>query len=350
MLFGLVLLSDGAGSLYGGSHIVVLQYHHFGHTTPYSTSVTPEQFDRHLRYLEENGYLVWSLEKSVAHLQQGLDVPAKCIAITIDDAYRSIYTEAFPRLKKLKWPFTVFVSTKGVDQGRNIHLTWGQMREMTSYGTTFAMHTHTHAHLIRKKKGESQAAWKIRVTDEILISQKRLKEELGAQSRLFAYPFGEFSNELKAIVRDLGFIGIGQQSGAIWSGSDFGVLSRFPVSGDYANLREFKVKVKSLPLPVIAVEPDDTVLTGGNQRPVLRLRLATGDYNIDSLACFASGQGKIRLRWIDRKNRVLECVSHKPLPLGRSRYNCTASHLNSKRHFWYSHPWIRITAPAAKEN
>jgi len=43
-------------------------------------------------------------------LGKGQDLPANTVSITFDDACRTIYTEAFPRLRKRNWPFTLFAS------------------------------------------------------------------------------------------------------------------------------------------------------------------------------------------------------------------------------------------------
>ncbi|MFA5232943.1 MAG: hypothetical protein WC390_00980 [Sulfurimonas sp.] len=37
-------------------------------------------------------------------------IPQKTVALTVDAAYKSIYTEAFSRLKKLNLLFTVFTN------------------------------------------------------------------------------------------------------------------------------------------------------------------------------------------------------------------------------------------------
>ena len=68
--------------------------------------------------LANGDYNIWPLDKIVAHLQQGLELPDKTIAITIDDAYLSVFTEARPRLKALNFPYTVFVATQPVDRGQ----------------------------------------------------------------------------------------------------------------------------------------------------------------------------------------------------------------------------------------
>lgn len=341
--FGITILMilSYATIVLAADHFVILQYHHISDKTPTSTSVSPEMFEQHLNYLENSGYKVWPLVKSIYHIQNGLPVPENCIVITMDDAYRSVYTEAFPRLKKRGWPFTVFIATGGVDKGSSTYMTWPQMRLMLPYGASFASHTQTHPYLIRKRTGESEHQRKTRIISEIEQSRHRIKKELGMLSNLFAYPYGEYNLELKKITTDLGLIGISQHSGAVWSGSDFGALPRFPMSGSYASMDSFKLKIRSLPLPVIESQPENPVITKANNPPRLRLKLGPGNINLPSVSCFASGQGKITVNWLDRKNRIFECVATHPLPMGRSRYNCTARHLKSNRYFWYSRQWIR---------
>jgi len=337
LVFSFVAARTGSGA----GHAIILQYHHFGSDTPASTSVTMDQFERHLAYLVEHDFKVWPLQRIIEYLQKGKPLPEKCIALTIDDAYRSVYDRAFPLLKERGWPFTVFVPAEGVDRGFESYMTWEEMRTMLPFGATFANHSYTHGHLVRRKPGESDADWRKRVERDIRRCQSLLEKELGSAPLFFAYPYGEYDTELERIVRSLGFVGFGQQSGGVWSGSDFGAVPRFPMAAHYADMDQFIPKVNSLPLPVVSAEPRNPVLPEGVPIPVLRLRLAPGGYIPEGLACFASGQGRIAVRWIDRENLLFEITAGQPLPLGRSRYNCTAPDSTGRHYYWYSHPWIR---------
>ena len=88
-------------ALPAADHAVVLQYHHVDSDTPASTSVTPSQFESHLKYLKEGGFTVWPLERIVGGLREGRELPEKCVGITMDDAYTSVYEKAFPLLTEL---------------------------------------------------------------------------------------------------------------------------------------------------------------------------------------------------------------------------------------------------------
>jgi len=326
---------------FADDHAVVLQYHHFGDDTPPSTSVTMEQFKSHLSYLKEHGYKVIPIEQVVSLLKNGKELPGNAVAITIDDAYVSVYERAYPLLREFGYPFTVFVSTEGVVRGIKNYMTWDQMKEMQDHGASFANHGHSHDYLIQKQKGEDAGGWSKRVMDDIKMAASILKDNLNVDSDLFAYPYGEFNTALKGIVKELNLTGIGQHSGPVWSGSDFGALPRFPMAAHFAESESFIAKVRTLPLPVIAADPEDMELPDGVDMPVLVLSLMPGEYHPDSVACYASGQGRIMSRWTDREKLMLEVAAEKPIPAGRSRYNCTAVHKSEDRFYWYSHPWVR---------
>ncbi len=341
ILFVFVTLTCFTSRSYAGDHAVILQYHHFGDDTPPSTSVTMEQFRSHLEYLRQNEFTVLPLSDVVELLKKNMDLPDNAVVITIDDAYKSIYERAYPLLQQYGYPFTVFVSTEGVSRGIKSYMTWGQMKEMQEHGASFANHSHTHDYLIRSRKNESRSEWKERVMNDIQTASKLLKDKLNVDTDLFAYPYGEYNDSLLEIINELKLTGIGQHSGPMWSGSNFTALPRFPMAARFADMEQFITKIRSLPLPVVSANPNGMVLPEGVDIPVLKMMLAPGEYLPDSVACFASGQGSIKVRWTDRKKLTLEVTAEQPLPKGRSRYNCTAAHKRGSRFFWYSHPWIR---------
>jgi biofilm PGA synthesis lipoprotein PgaB len=321
-------------------HGVVLQYHHVDTSTPALTSITPKQFQIQMDYLMTENYLVWPLDKLVSHIATGEAIPDRVVAITFDDAYLSILETALPILKEHNWPFTVFVATHPVDRGYDDFLNWTQLRELQSAGALIASHTQSHTHLIRRESGEAPAAWRQRMREEILGAEERIQQETGQSSKLFAYPYGEFDNELKQVVGELGFVGFGQQSGAMGRYSDPLALPRFPISGNYADMDGFKIKAKSLPLPVVRQSSAlNSLLPVDGLAPALTIDLAAGDYRRDQLACYATEQGRIEVDWVS--DLRFTAVAGKPLPVGRSRYNCTLPTWRGGRYFWYSHGWIR---------
>ena len=168
-----------------------------------------------------------------------------------------------------------------------------------------------------------------------------VERKIGSETLIFAYPYGEYNAALMKIVQEMNLTAFGQHSGSVWSGSGFASLPRFPMAGHYAEMKRFVTIIRSLPLPVLSAEPEDPVWESGGAKPVLKFKLAPGEYRMDTVSCYASEQGKIKYRWLDRKARIMEVVADEPLPAGRSRYNCTAMHNEGNRYFWYSHLWIQ---------
>jgi len=340
LLAALSLLAVPA-SAFSADSAVILQYHHFGDDTPPSTSVTMAQFRDHLDYLKSGGFTVLPVEEIVNRLRKGEPLPERCVGITIDDAYTSVYERAFPLLREYGYPFTVFATTEGVDKGFESYMTWEQMRAMLPGGAAYGAHGHSHNYLVRRRAGETGDEWEERVREDIELSARRLREETGASPLLFAYPYGEYNPALKGIVNRLGLTGFAQQSGPLWKGSDFAALPRFPMAAGYADMPQFTVKAQSLPLPVTSADPDDPVLPPGEPAPVLRLTLAPGDYSRDTLRCFGAAGAGISSFWEGADGLSLRITSPEPLPPGRSKYTCTARHRSENRYFWYSHLWIK---------
>ena len=66
---------------------VILQYHHVSDTTPKSTSITPNQFAVHLKYLKEKSFNVVPLSTLIDNIKNQQPLEDKTVAITFDDAY-----------------------------------------------------------------------------------------------------------------------------------------------------------------------------------------------------------------------------------------------------------------------
>jgi biofilm PGA synthesis lipoprotein PgaB len=333
-----------AGQLWAAElppRITVLQYHHVSESTPASTSLSPERFREHLQWLVDNDFVVGSLPESLARLRAGESLPPKFAVITFDDGYRNIYENAFPVLRELELPFTIFINPAPHDAGRSAWLTWDQLREMSDAGATIANHTVSHAFLVREEEGESEAEWLERVQREIEGAENRIAKETGQNHKLLAYPYGESNPAIRSLVAELGYTAFGQQSGPIGRDSDFTNLPRFPLAGPYSAMNSFQTKMRSLPLSVRSVvlqtESGDELLRNEETRPVMILELSEPGNAL--LNCFASGQGAIPAE--SETPGLYRIVAPKPLSVGRSRYNCTLASPWGGRYYWFSQAWVR---------
>ena len=100
---------------------VVLMYHRFGEDRFPSTNIRVEQFEAQLEHLQEAGYTIVPLADVVSALTQGTPLPDRAVAVSIDDAYRSVYDVAFPRLSAPGYPFTAGFSGKLIAANSEIY-------------------------------------------------------------------------------------------------------------------------------------------------------------------------------------------------------------------------------------
>ena len=315
---------------------VILQYHHVSTETPPVTSLSPEAFRTHMLFLQENAFTILPLEKVIKDLQDGNLLPDKTAVITFDDGYTSVYEAAFPLLKELNWPFTVFVTSELVGSNDRLYATWDQLREMGGEGATLANHTVSHPYLLERDNGIDDERWLTQVRQEIELAENTIAEQTGQNHKLLAYPYGEYNDAIQALVSELGYVGIAQHSGPINAASDFTALPRFPFSGIYASMNTFPTKVFSLAFSLDNFSPSSPVTS--SPRPEAMLDFSTEQAGLSQLACFNNNE-RISVNLRNAENNTYQVSTHVENMTRRFRYNCTAP-FGDGRFFWYSIPWV----------
>ncbi|NQY95444.1 MAG: polysaccharide deacetylase family protein, partial [Campylobacteraceae bacterium] len=247
-------------NLFAQNGAVILLYHHVSNTTPASTSVSVETFKKHLNYLNDNDFQVLPLSAILSALKDKNSLPNKSVAITFDDAYVSILDNALPLLKEKGYAFTVFVNTQSVNAAYKNILTWDELKILQQNKGTIGNHTHSHAHMVRRLKNETKKEWEDRMSLEINSAQKILKDKLDVSNKLFAYPYGEYNDEVKEILKNLGYSGLAQQSGAIGLNYNNLEIPRFPMAANHSNMKRFATSVHSKELPVRNVNIGSKIL------------------------------------------------------------------------------------------
>jgi peptidoglycan/xylan/chitin deacetylase (PgdA/CDA1 family) len=289
----------------------VLMYHRFGESRYPSTNISIEQFEAHLAHLAAGNYTVLKLDDIIVRLRAGELLPDRTVAITIDDAYLSVYTEAWPRLTEAGFPFTLFVASSPIDRELSGYMSWEQIRELQSSGVTIGSQTHTHPHMHRLSDEE------VRV--EISTSNGRFIEELGLRPELFAYPYGEYSQFVIDAVKDAGFrAAFGQNSGIMHSADDEFQLPRFAFNEAYGTIDRLKLAVDGLPLKVHDLTPEDMVLT--TNPPLYGFTVSEEMSPVSQLRCFSNNHGKLDVTMLGMR---AEIRAPGPLTEPRARINCT---------------------------
>lgn len=190
------------GGLYpnGYQTVPVLCYHNFIHNK--STNkiiVTEEEFDRQMAYLKNNGYAVLTLKQLLEFIEFRRRPPQKSVVITIDDAWKTAKTIAYPILKKYGYKAVLMVPTDNIKAEQNSStLTWDELRELVGTGT-FEIGSHSISHGDMSKMPDDQ------VRRELGESQQIIKKMTGVTPIVMAYPYGVFNDKILAYMRAYGY-------------------------------------------------------------------------------------------------------------------------------------------------
>lgn len=161
-----------------------------------SLSVTPENFEKQMAYLYENGFSTITPDTLWAAINKQTTLPTKPILLTFDDGYSDFYDQAWPVLNKYNLKSTVFVVTGFLDDDQKRYLTWAQVKELDQTGLiTIGSHTINHINTAESPNAQR----------EITLSKKQLETYLGHSINSFAYPGGTFNIKAAQLVGSAGF-------------------------------------------------------------------------------------------------------------------------------------------------
>src|SRR5947209_19263619 len=170
------------------------------------TEITPAAFEAQMKELKDKGVTVISMQDLLAWKRGEKNIPPRCAVITFDDGWKSQYDVAWPILKKLGYPVTMFIYTEGVaggSLGGGQAITWEMLGDMRDNGVDIQAHSATHQDLREghtvmviepggkrsKKKltGPEYQAW---IQNEVVGCKNLLEQRLGIKVNCFAVPFG----------------------------------------------------------------------------------------------------------------------------------------------------------------
>ena len=224
------------------SGAVVLMYHSIGENNLFFT-VNGGEFEKQMAYLMRENFNVVSLKKLEEYLKKK-SIPLKTIAITFDDGYKDNLLNALPVLKKYNFPATVFVMTGDIGKTRNVRghdfdmLTQEDILILARSGLIdIEPHSVTHPKLSKLNREEIKV--------ELKESKEVLEGLLGRDCPYFAYPFGNYSDNVIEVARGLGFrLALAVEKGVVSHTSDRLSLPRNSVDQE-VSITQFKGIVKN---------------------------------------------------------------------------------------------------------
>jgi len=313
--------------------VVSFVYHRFDDDRFPSTNIAAADFEAHLQWLKTHQYQVLSLSDAIDYMKSNSTVRRTAV-ITIDDGYKSFYQNGLPLLIKYNLPATLFINTETVGGGD--YMNWKELKEASEKNIEIGNHTHSHAYFL----SQPATARYTNFVNELEGSQKQIEESMQIKPRVFAYPYGEFDEEMKMIVKAVGFKGAAaQNSGVINTNTDLFQLPRFPMSESYAKMFEEKALTRSL--KVISQSPNNAMIPRGTNRPQLKLTFDPRSLNVDQVQCFVQG-GTCEMKVIEKSlNEMTITLRSTGSIMGRRRtlYTLTVPDSAGNWH-WFSHLWI----------
>ncbi len=190
--------------------VPILLYHHITEETFSGGNevslISPVDFRLHMTAIKIN-FTPISLRQYYEYVtdQSGtVTLPENPIIITFDDGYLSNYEIAFPILKEMEIPATIFVVTDTVGEmagdGRvnYSHFTWEQAREMEESGwIEIQSHTASHAELTTLSPGQ--------LVLELRKSKYAIEKNLGRECDMIAFPYGSYNDTVTAASHAAGY-------------------------------------------------------------------------------------------------------------------------------------------------
>jgi peptidoglycan/xylan/chitin deacetylase (PgdA/CDA1 family) len=224
-------------------------------------SLPVKKFQKQINYLKQKGFKALSADEFLSFQRKGSVPSGKWCLITFDDGFMDNYTNAFPKLHELDFPFVVFLATdyiggkagwairdlaeifsvkdaealkdrsttELIDDFRNSDfvkrnmkfqlscsddhirrfiaelknlalmkmMTWDEVTEMAGSGVDFASHSCSHPYLADLHPED--------ILREVKESKELIDKVLKKRTLLFCYPYGIYSNYAKRIIAGQGF-------------------------------------------------------------------------------------------------------------------------------------------------
>jgi peptidoglycan/xylan/chitin deacetylase (PgdA/CDA1 family) len=163
----------------------------------------PIDFEWQMNALKDWGYTTIPISLLVSAITKGAYLPPRPVVISFDDGYQTVFTNAYPIMKKLGFSGVMYIVEEYI--GAQGYMSIDQLTEMAKNDWEIGSHSMTHPHL--------PANHDI-VNFEAGQSKRLLASEIGGNVLTFAYPYGEIDGFVVDKVAEYGYlaaVGLGTQ-------------------------------------------------------------------------------------------------------------------------------------------
>jgi poly-beta-1,6-N-acetyl-D-glucosamine N-deacetylase len=211
------------------SIVVILNYHDISDARGVRPETVPASLLRdQIRRCKEEGWTFLPLSELLSYKDRPDALPPRAVVVTFDDAYRSFFEQALPILREEGVKATLAVITSFIDRpppGMPPLMTWDQIKEADRSGfVEIASHSHdlhkyvtsnpyrdtapsvvTRRYLLQEARYEDRNEYLQRIREDLKESQRILREKLGHDVSVLAWPYGEYNAASRGIAAEEGF-------------------------------------------------------------------------------------------------------------------------------------------------
>ncbi len=190
--------------------------------------MSPSLLREQIRRCKEEGWTFLSLSELISCKDRPESLPPRAMVLTFDDGYRSFVEQVLPILRKEEIKATLSVVSSFIDDpppGMPPLLTWEQIREADRSGyVEIASHSHdlhryvtcnpyrdtapsviTRRYVLRENRYEDRDEYRERIRKDLEESRRILREKLGHDVPVLAWPYGEHNAAARGIAAGEGF-------------------------------------------------------------------------------------------------------------------------------------------------
>jgi len=198
-----------------------------------STNISSKLLEKDIKYLISHNYKIVKLSTLVKRIENNESVK-NYVVFTIDDSFKSFYKNGLPIFKKYNVPFTLFVYVESAQEHFGDYMTWNQLKKAQKYGE-LGIHSWAHPHLAKLSNEEIK-----KDTQKAIFY---FKKHLGYVPNMYAYPYGEYNDRVKNIIKKYFKIICNQNVGAVDKNSPIDNLDRIAITGNVNIVKKLKIGI-----------------------------------------------------------------------------------------------------------
>ena len=289
--------------------VSILCYHDFRDHGGTALLISEAKFRQQMEAIRDAKIPVIPLSDVLAWKRGEKNIPEESICITMDDGWVGVYQYAYPILKEMGFPFTVYLYKKYVNIGGR-SMKWEQIKEMMDHGCEVGSHTVSHEALTKKGK-RTDAEYEQWLLAEMKDSKEFLEQHLGKPCLSIAYPYGNHNDTITQLAQQVGYdAGVTVANSKVaWDtpngklgrhiihgeeDNNFRLATRFHSRGELGSAKSLNVEAKNEkgePLVTLSPEPNSTIT---DRTPVIEANLLRlGSIVPESLRLRIGGYGMV---------------------------------------------------------